>query len=287
LVFISGKFIVENSEPCFTIAYSSIVDNGNPNREFDLSNVPITIPHSMYFVTATRQPKNVGDFIHFGAETIQYNSVTGNSDIKMDMTIIYSLHSSRFKYLGHLGSNIKLRSNYFVSGLFKFSKSGKMMIEATDIDYLRTSTINIGGSESSHSTMSNAPSIIDIIDDDIDSTVKKAPQDQYGSVKKSVNPVNADVEAAPSYSSKKYHTINADIEAGPSHDSKKYHTTTEDYQSDEKQSDHENGNEGDNENATDLACDDEFQDIEEQEESQPKKRKRAPKKATKGKGKKY
>ncbi|CAG8807776.1 35896_t:CDS:1, partial [Racocetra persica] len=94
LVFISGKFIVENSEPCFTIAYSSIVDNENPNHEFDLSNVPITIPHSMYFVTVTRQPKNVGDFIHFGAETIQYNSVTGNSDIKMDMTIIYSLRRS-------------------------------------------------------------------------------------------------------------------------------------------------------------------------------------------------
>ncbi|CAG8509299.1 4049_t:CDS:2, partial [Dentiscutata heterogama] len=187
LVFISDKFIVENSEPCFTIAYSSIVDNENPNCEFDLSNVPITIPY----------------------KTIQYNSVTGNSDIKMNMTIIYSLNSSRFKYLDHLHSN-----------------SGKMMIEATNIDYLKTSSINISRSESSRSTISDALLIIDIIDDDIDSTITKAPQDH-----------------------KEYYTTNANIEAIVFYDSKKYHTIIEDYKSDEKQFDYENGNESDDENA--------------------------------------
>ncbi|CAG8568167.1 8612_t:CDS:2 [Cetraspora pellucida] len=142
LVFISSKFIVENSELCFTIAYSSIVDNENSNCEFVLSNVPVTIPYSIYFVTVTRQLKNVGDFIYFGAKTIQYNSVT------------------------------------------------------------------------------DAPSIINIIDDNIDSTITKAPQNQYCSLRKSVNPVNANVEATLFY-----------------------------YQSDEKQSDHENRNESNNENA--------------------------------------
>ncbi|RIB25229.1 hypothetical protein C2G38_2241530 [Gigaspora rosea] len=108
IVFILGKYIVENSEPCFTVAYSSIVNSGNPNREFDTSDVPITIPHCTCFVTVNRAPKNVGELIHFGVETVQYNSVTGNSEVKMNIT--------------------------------------------------------------AYSTTADAPSIIDIIDDDIDST---------------------------------------------------------------------------------------------------------------------
>ncbi|RIB11987.1 hypothetical protein C2G38_2102189 [Gigaspora rosea] len=191
IVFISGKYIVENSEPCFTVAYSSIVNSGNPNREFDTSDVPITIPHCMYFVTVNRAPKNVGELIHFGVETVQYNSVTSNSEVKMDITVIYPHQSVRFKYLGHLGSNIKLRSNYFVSGLLRFSKSGKIMIEATDIDYLKTSTIGISASERSYSTTADAPSIIDIIDDDIDST---ATQNQP---KSSGTTINNNFESGP------------------------------------------------------------------------------------------
>ncbi|CAG8467699.1 10788_t:CDS:10, partial [Scutellospora calospora] len=201
----------------------SIVDNENPNHKFDLSNIPITIPHSIYFVTVTRQLKNVGDFIHFGAETIQYNSVTGNSDIKIDMT------------------------------------SEKMIIEATDIDYLRTSSINIGESESSHSTISDTLLIIDIIDDDIDSTITKAPQDQYGSFRKSVDPVNANIEAIPSYNNKEYHTIDANIKAGPSNNNKKYNTTIKDYLSDEKQFDHKNSQPTRKEIAKEALA--EFQDI--------------------------
>ncbi|CAG8789227.1 20450_t:CDS:1 [Cetraspora pellucida] len=101
-----------------------------------------------------------------------------------------------------------------------------MMIEATDIDYLRTLSINISRCKSSHSTISDAPSIIDIIDN---TTLTKAPQDQYSLFKKSINPVNADVEFAPSYNSKEFHTINANIETGASYNSKKYNTTIEDY----------------------------------------------------------
>ncbi|CAG8441186.1 2796_t:CDS:2 [Scutellospora calospora] len=127
------------------------------------------------------------------------------------------------------------------------------MIKATDINYLRTSSINIGRFKSSHSTISDAPSIIDIINDDIDSTITKAPQDQYSSFKKSIDPVNANVEAALSYNNKEYHTIDANIKASPSNNNKKYDTTIKDYLSDEKQSDHENVNKSDNENATDLS----------------------------------
>ncbi|RIB19924.1 hypothetical protein C2G38_2244875 [Gigaspora rosea] len=74
---------------------------------------------------------------------IKYNSVTSKSDIKIDMTIIYPSESPKFKYLGKLGSNIKLC-----------------------------------GTKSSQST-TNTQSIIDIIDDDIDSVFTQQLQKQH------------------------------------------------------------------------------------------------------------
>ncbi|RIB12528.1 hypothetical protein C2G38_2249450 [Gigaspora rosea] len=185
IVFISGKFIVENMEPCFTIAYSSIIDSSNSDHEFNTIDVPITIP---YF--------------------------TGNSNVKMDMIVIYPQQSPRFKYLGNLGYNIKMQSAYFVSGLFKFSKSDKMMIEATDIDYLKTPTVNINRIESSFSTIANTQSIIDIIDDDIDSTATQPADKQFGLFETSAKPVNTDVKIGPSQNKNKYHaTVKSDIES--------------------------------------------------------------------------
>ncbi|CAG8483309.1 137_t:CDS:2 [Dentiscutata erythropus] len=114
--------------------------------------------------------KKIEDFIYFGAKTIEYNLVTSNSDIKMDMTIVYPLKSPKFKYLDHLDSNIKLQTNYFVSELIRFSKSGKIIIETIDIDYLKTSAININQIESSSLAIPNASSIIDLIDDNFNLT---------------------------------------------------------------------------------------------------------------------
>ncbi|CAG8647902.1 21617_t:CDS:1, partial [Gigaspora margarita] len=163
IVFILGKYIIENSELCFTIAYSSIIGNENPNHEFNTTALPICIPHCMYSLIVSREAKKVSEFVHFGAETIEYNSITGKLDVKMDFMIIYPFQSPRFKHLGPLGSNIKLHSTYFISGLFRFSKTGKMMIEATEINYLRNSTISIIIPESSSST-TDTLSIIDIIE---------------------------------------------------------------------------------------------------------------------------
>ncbi|RIB12481.1 hypothetical protein C2G38_2041798 [Gigaspora rosea] len=150
------------------------------------------------------------------------------------------------------------------------------MIEATAIDYFRTSTINVNASESSHSAMTNTPSIIDIIDDDIDCTFTKGPSNQYGSFEKSMNTVNANIEAVASCDIKQYHAINSNIEAGPSNNTKKYHTTVEDYIDD---------NESDNKKDIDLIYDEDLQNFEEQEELQPRKKRKPVKKATKGKQK--
>ncbi|RIB29905.1 hypothetical protein C2G38_2238583 [Gigaspora rosea] len=80
-----------------------------------------------------------------------------------------------------------------------------MMIEATDINYLKIPTVNISGIESSSSTTANTLSIINIIDDDVAKSV------------------------------------NADIEIDPFHDNNKYHTTVEaDVESDEKSDNEEN-----------------------------------------------
>ncbi|CAG8829199.1 40047_t:CDS:1, partial [Gigaspora margarita] len=221
IVFISGKFIVKNMEPCFSIAYLSIIDSGNPDREFNTTNVPITILYCMYSVTVNREPKSVEEFVHFGVESIEYNSVTGNSNVKMDMIIIYPQQSPRFKYLRNLGSNIKIRSTYFVSGLFKFSKSGKMIIEATDIDSLKTPTVNISRIESSSSTIANTLSIIDIIDDDIDSTTMQPADKQFGLFETLAKSVNTDIEIGPSHNKNKYHTtVESDIESVEKFDNK-------------------------------------------------------------------
>ncbi|KAF0433287.1 hypothetical protein F8M41_005098 [Gigaspora margarita] len=132
------------------------------------------------------------------------------------------------------------------------------MIEATDIDYLKTSTISISASESSYSTTADAPSIIDIINNDIDSAVTQNQPKSSGT------------------------TINTNFESGSSDDKKNYHTTVEDYQSEEERSDHEDLNEVNNEKVTDLAGDEDLQGIEE-EKSKGKKRKGTLEKKTKGK----
>ncbi|RIB10568.1 hypothetical protein C2G38_2105722, partial [Gigaspora rosea] len=186
-----------NSEPHFAIAYASVVDDKNPNREFDATDLPECVPHCVYLVTINRDPKRIEEFIHFGAEAVEYNSVTSKPDIKMDMTIVYPLNSPKFKYLGHLGSNIKPRANYFVSGLIRFSKSGKLIIEATDIDYLKTSTINVNLSESSSLATPNAPSIIDLIDDDLNPTDPRTSKESAKFFKTS----NIDVKDSTSYAS--------------------------------------------------------------------------------------
>ncbi|CAG8777801.1 17992_t:CDS:2 [Gigaspora margarita] len=117
LVFFSEKYVIENLEQCITIAYATITNNKNPNYEFDVSDIPVYV---LYCI------------------------------ISVIVNLLYSSQATRFqKYLGTSGSNIKLGNGYFVLRLFEFSKSGQIIIEATDIDYLRTSTLN-------HNTFENS-----------------------------------------------------------------------------------------------------------------------------------
>ncbi|CAG8817568.1 24911_t:CDS:2, partial [Gigaspora margarita] len=144
IVFLSGKYVVENSEKYMTIAYASIIDARKPECEFDMK-----------------------------VSLLEYNAITGSSNIKMEMIVLYIFQSVRFKHLGLLGINIKTANNYLISGFIKFSDSGKILIEATDIDYQKSSIYTPTASEISPDKSQKTCSIIDIIADDIESTPKQ------------------------------------------------------------------------------------------------------------------
>ncbi|CAG8490783.1 14188_t:CDS:2, partial [Cetraspora pellucida] len=108
---------------CVTIAYASIIDTGKPDREFDITGVPICTPHCMISVSVNRNPKKTKEFIHFKVECVAYNSVTGSANIKMKMIALYALQSVRFKHLDTSELNIKIENIYLISEFIKFSDS--------------------------------------------------------------------------------------------------------------------------------------------------------------------
>lgn len=57
IVFITGKYVVENSEECVAITYASIIDTGKPECEFDITGIPICTPHCMITVYVNRTSK--------------------------------------------------------------------------------------------------------------------------------------------------------------------------------------------------------------------------------------
>ncbi|CAG8772942.1 14941_t:CDS:2, partial [Dentiscutata erythropus] len=167
IVFFSGKYVIENSDQCLTVGYASIS------------------------TSVTRVSKKVESFIHFGVECLEYNLVTNTANIKMQVTVLYHSQSKRFeKYLGPFGSYIKLDNTYLISGLIKFSKSGKIIVEATEIDHL--TTLNNTMLESSSSTLSGTRLIINIIADDIESR----NQEPMTSVKYNISATFEDLEVS-------------------------------------------------------------------------------------------
>ncbi|CAG8753078.1 24640_t:CDS:2 [Cetraspora pellucida] len=140
VIFISGKFVIEDSELCFIVAYLSIVDNNNPNCEFDTTNVPLCIPYCIYSVVVNQMLRKVDKFIHFGAETIEYNSVTGSNtwalwvqatNIDYIKTPTISINSSKSSSLS--ASGVPTIINIFNKSINSaFTESSKKNIEASN-----------------------------------------------------------------------------------------------------------------------------------------------------------
>ncbi|CAG8474837.1 6201_t:CDS:2 [Dentiscutata erythropus] len=133
IVFVCDKLLIENSEENITVTYASIIDSE--------------------------------EFIHFGVECVEYDSVTGTSIVKIEIIILYNSQSMRFKYLDASGINIKIRNTYLISGFIKFSDSGKLMIEATDFDFLKSQIYSSNITKISSDKSSKSHSILDIIAD--------------------------------------------------------------------------------------------------------------------------
>ncbi|CAG8758845.1 10123_t:CDS:1 [Dentiscutata erythropus] len=268
LVFFSGKCAVEDSQQCITVASASIVDNQNPNREFDLTSVPICVPHCMISVVVNHNAKQTEEFIYFGVECVEYNSVTGSSNVKIEMTVLYPVQSKRFKYLGSLGSNITVGNTYIVSGFFRFSDSGKIMIEATDIDYSKPPVLTFNILEISSSSSSHTHSILDIIADDI----------YFTSNHPSKKPSYSEHDAIPIPSSSKVLSTLPIIDVEATASVEKSNCIDLDAEDKDNNSEHNSEHEySENENLLD--------ENDQEEDYQPKKRKRGTKTVKKNKGK--
>ncbi|CAG8848898.1 20099_t:CDS:1, partial [Racocetra persica] len=89
IVYFSGKFVVENSEQCLIVASANILDAGYSNHEFSIANIPSCILHCMLSAFVTHTPQKVNDFIHFGMECLEYNTITSTSNVKMKITVLY------------------------------------------------------------------------------------------------------------------------------------------------------------------------------------------------------
>ncbi|CAG8688439.1 21621_t:CDS:2 [Cetraspora pellucida] len=63
--------------------YTTIINN-NPDHEFDSTDVPPCMLHCMFSVVVNHKSKELDNFIHFGIECTEYNSVTSTSNSIID-----------------------------------------------------------------------------------------------------------------------------------------------------------------------------------------------------------
>ncbi|CAG8695164.1 16880_t:CDS:1 [Dentiscutata heterogama] len=224
-----------------------------------MTSVPVCDPHLMISTNINRNPKKIKEFIHSGVECVEYNGVTGSTNIKIEMIVLYSLQSVRFKHLGSSGINIKVTNNYLISGFIKFSDSGKMLIEATDIDYQKSSIYNSTMSEILSDKSQKTHSIIEIIADDSESSTTQTSNCQFSS-KTSFVFANSSAEINPTFEQKNDLNLEAEND------------------NEEQKSNHEEENE--------ILSDKNVKTTDENKEDQPKKRKRSIRTSEKEKGNK-
>ncbi|CAG8645646.1 919_t:CDS:2 [Gigaspora margarita] len=151
IVFIISKYIIKNSEECVAITYASIIDTGKPEYEFDITGIPLCKTYCMITVCVNHTPKKTEEFIHFGADCIEYNSVTRSSNIKIKITILYNSQSVRFKHLEATGINFqKYPTNHYNMPEISSDKSKTrsiINIIADNIDPVTTQTSNQSSSK--------------------------------------------------------------------------------------------------------------------------------------------
>ncbi|CAG8447118.1 15142_t:CDS:2 [Dentiscutata erythropus] len=174
----TGKFIVENNDQYITVFHACVIADGDPKQEFEANEIPLSIPHSMFIVQITREPKECGDSTYFEAVCYQYNAYNNSRNVQMKFRMFFPTNAPRFSYLR---ANNSINKPFMVSDFIMCVTSNFTIVEVTDIDFINanTTTNSIKNvQESTSSVASSHRSDIDLIAEDIDaeSSTSRSPK---------------------------------------------------------------------------------------------------------------
>lgn len=174
IVMFAGKFVVENSEQCITVSCASVIAIGDPTQEFEPTEIPLSVPHCLFTVLVSRDPKECGDSTYFDAGCYQYNSHTNSKNVYMKIRAFFSTNTPRFSYL-RINNSIKIGKTFVISGFIRRITSDFTMFEVTDIDFMTTSANTIQNVQVSTSLSdTNCHSDIDIMAEDTEFTASQS-----------------------------------------------------------------------------------------------------------------
>ncbi|CAG8791689.1 15414_t:CDS:2, partial [Gigaspora rosea] len=63
----AGKFVIENLEQHVTVSCANVIVVGDSNHEFEANEILISVPHCMFHVIVSREPKECGESTYFEA----------------------------------------------------------------------------------------------------------------------------------------------------------------------------------------------------------------------------
>ncbi|CAG8460550.1 10346_t:CDS:1 [Cetraspora pellucida] len=174
VVMFAGKFVVENLEQHIAVSCACVIVSNDPDHEFQAEEIPLSIPHSMFLVLVTREPKEHGESTYFDAGCCLYNPCMNSKNVHMKLRIFYPTNTSRYSYL-RANNSIKTGRTFVVSGFIRRMTSDFTIVELTDLDFVSNSVIkNVQTSFSS--VASDNRSDIDLITEDIELTTSRAPK---------------------------------------------------------------------------------------------------------------
>ncbi|CAG8509453.1 8061_t:CDS:1 [Gigaspora margarita] len=171
IILFAGKFVIKNLEQHITVSYANVIAAGNPNHEFEANKIPISVPHCMFHITISYEPKECRESMYFEARCYQYNLHTNSKNVYMKLRIFYSTNALQFSYLC-ANSSIRMGRSFIVSGFVSCITSDFVIFEVTNVDFM-ASNVNVvqNAQLSITSNISERRSDIDMIVEDTDSNI--------------------------------------------------------------------------------------------------------------------
>ncbi|CAG8818234.1 26494_t:CDS:2, partial [Gigaspora margarita] len=171
IAMFASKFVIENLEQHVTVSCVNVIEVRDSNHEFEANKIPISVPHCMFHVIVSHEPKEYEESMYFEAGCYQYNSHTNSKNDHMKLRIFYPTNVLQFSYL-RANSSIRTGRSFIVSGFVSCITSVFVIFEVTDVDFM-TSNVNVvqDMKPSITSTISECRSDIDMIAEDTDSNI--------------------------------------------------------------------------------------------------------------------